>query len=72
MKITKCDRCKRLDELAGAYSFGITSFYIGAVKLYQYYGQEIEPGIKDLDLCRECQGELDEFVNKFMEKDNEN
>lgn len=66
MKITKCDRCKKTDELAGAYSFGIASFYIGAVKLYQRGAES--PSIEYLDLCRECQGKLDKFVNKFMEE----
>ncbi len=66
MKITKCDRCKRVDEAAGAYSFGIESFYIGAVKMYMC-GAEF-PSIDQLDLCRKCQGKLDEFVNEFMEK----
>ena len=66
MKITKCDRCGKTDEFAGGYSFGITPFHIGAIKLYQC-GAEY-PSIEYLDLCRECQGKLDKFVNKFMEK----
>ena len=68
MKITKCDRCGKMDELAGAYSFGTSSFYIGSIKLYQYFGQEESPEIEFLDLCRECQSKLDKFVNKFMEE----
>ncbi len=71
MQITKCDRCGKLDELAGAHSFGMASFHIGAIKLYQYLGQEELPEIKILDLCRECQSNLDEFVNKYMEEMND-
>ena len=69
MKITKCDKCGKINDTA--YGWGNSDRYIGAVKLYQYLGQEERPRIDYLDLCRECQGELDEFVNKFMEKDNE-
>ena len=66
MKITKCDRCGKIDEMMGLHSFGITSFHIGAVKLYQLGADN--PSIEYLDLCRKCQSELDKFVNKFMEE----
>ena len=65
MKITKCDRCGKM--VAGK-EFGVTTRYIGSIRLYQYLGQEEMPSVEYLDLCRECQGKLDEFVNKFMEK----
>ena len=58
----------KLDELANLGSYGITPFYHGKIELYQY--SDI-PSFTRVDLCRKCRGELDEFVNKFMDKDNE-
>ena len=66
MKITRCDRCGKVDEAAGAHSFGIASFYIGSIRFYQCGGEL--PSIEALDLCRKCQGKLDEFVKKFMKE----
>ena len=63
-KITKCDRCGEIDELANARAFGGMPEYWGKVILYTY--SDI-PHSEPIDLCRKCQGKLDNFVRDFME-----
>ena len=61
----KCDRCGKV-ELPHEFKQGNTSFHYGEVWEYRYLGQEQLPELKEKDLCRECQDELDVFVSAFM------
>jgi hypothetical protein len=62
MKSYKCDRCdKRFDGVYRAY--GLESQYFGMIEVYSYSDM---PRTETLDLCQECQIELDKFVRKFI------
>ncbi len=65
MKLIKCDRCGKVDDGVRYGYFGIEPFYIGSIVQYLYSDV---PKMDSIDLCRECNAELDQFVNKFMEK----
>ena len=62
MKTYKCDRCgKRYDAIYDCC--GIETRYYGRVEVYSYSDV---PTREMIDLCQDCQGEIDKFVRKFM------
>lgn len=66
MKMIKCDRCGKKEEIMGSlFSAGIEPVYFGRVT--QYRLGEI-PDIHGIDLCTKCQDEYDVLTREFMEK----
>lgn len=64
MKMIKCDRCGKKEECPGSvFNAGIDPVYFGSVTQYRL-GEAAQ--IHKIDLCRKCQGELDNKVREFM------